>query len=164
MTRPATVFLSHFLSSNAPVYKLVAVIRIRQRSARATVGDRVSIVGVQAQLDEQRKRELQSVIQAHFKEWLLSSGNMRQVWAASRTPAAAVAFDSPACFEALLNVSAGRAQPMPRCNCFLSRSTVQPAISWLHLESHLLFLQVYDLARMEREDPGGPDMGDRPPL
>lgn len=33
----------------------------------------------QAQLDEERKRELQSVIQAHFKEWLLSSGNMRQV-------------------------------------------------------------------------------------
>lgn len=34
---------------------------------------------LQAVLDDTRKRELQSVIQSHFKEWLLSSGNMRQV-------------------------------------------------------------------------------------
>lgn len=37
-----------------------------------------------AQLDDERKRELQSVIQAHFKEWLLSSGNMRQVYDLAR--------------------------------------------------------------------------------
>mmetsp|Transcript_707 Transcript_707/g.2084 ORF Transcript_707/g.2084 Transcript_707/m.2084 type:complete len:651 (+) Transcript_707:360-2312(+) len=37
-----------------------------------------------AQLDDDRKRELQAVIQAHFKEWLLSSGNMRQVYDLAR--------------------------------------------------------------------------------
>jgi hypothetical protein len=39
----------------------------------------IAAIRVQAQLDDDRKRELHSVIQAHFKEWLLSSGNMRQV-------------------------------------------------------------------------------------
>lgn len=39
---------------------------------------------VQAVLDDARKRELQSVIQSHFKEWLLSSGNMRQVYDLAR--------------------------------------------------------------------------------
>jgi hypothetical protein len=38
----------------------------------------------QAVLDDQRKRELQNVIQAYFKEWLLSSGNMRQVYDLAR--------------------------------------------------------------------------------
>jgi TBCC domain-containing protein 1 len=35
-------------------------------------------------LDDNKKRELQSVIQSHFKEWLLSSGNMRQVYDLAR--------------------------------------------------------------------------------
>ena len=35
-------------------------------------------------LDDSKKRELQSVIQSHFKEWLLSSGNMRQVYDLAR--------------------------------------------------------------------------------
>ncbi|KAK9810967.1 hypothetical protein WJX73_001581 [Symbiochloris irregularis] len=38
----------------------------------------------QAVLDDARKRELQAVIQAHFKEWLNSSGNMRQVYDLAR--------------------------------------------------------------------------------
>lgn len=33
-----------------------------------------------AALDELRKKELQSAIQAYFKEWLVASGNMRQVF------------------------------------------------------------------------------------
>lgn len=39
---------------------------------------------VQAVLDEGRKRELQSVIQAYFKEWLTSTGTMRQVYDLAR--------------------------------------------------------------------------------
>ena len=39
---------------------------------------------VQAVLDDARKRELQTVIQAYFKDWLQSSGNMRQVYDLAR--------------------------------------------------------------------------------
>ena len=31
-----------------------------------------------------RRRELQAAIQAHFKDWLLTSGNMRQVYDLAR--------------------------------------------------------------------------------
>lgn len=41
-------------------------------------------VALQAVLDDGRKKELQSVIQAHFKDWLVSSGNMRQVYDLAR--------------------------------------------------------------------------------
>ena len=44
----------------------------------------VSLVALQAVLDDARKRELQAVIQAHFKEWLNASGNMRQVYDLAR--------------------------------------------------------------------------------
>lgn len=37
-----------------------------------------------AVLEENRKRELTNVIQAHFKEWLLTSGNIRQVYDLAR--------------------------------------------------------------------------------
>ena len=37
-----------------------------------------------ARLDERAKRELQAVVQAHFKEWLLASGAMRQVYELAR--------------------------------------------------------------------------------
>ena len=37
-----------------------------------------------ARLDEHTKRELQATIQAHFKEWLLASGSMRQVYELAR--------------------------------------------------------------------------------
>lgn len=37
-----------------------------------------------AALDEARRRELQAAIQAHFKDWLLTSGNMRQVYDLAR--------------------------------------------------------------------------------
>eukprot|EP00873_Tetraselmis_striata_P027424 jgi/Tetstr1/447688/TSEL_035046.t1 len=37
-----------------------------------------------AVLEEQRKKELQAVIQAHFKEWLVNSGNMRQIYDLAR--------------------------------------------------------------------------------
>ena len=37
-----------------------------------------------ARLDEHTKRELQATIQAHFKEWLLASGAMRQVYELAR--------------------------------------------------------------------------------
>ena len=37
-----------------------------------------------AGLDESDKRELQATIQAYFKEWLLSSGSMRQVYDLAR--------------------------------------------------------------------------------
>ena len=33
----------------------------------------------EAALDEGRRRELQGAIQAHFREWLVASGNMRQI-------------------------------------------------------------------------------------
>lgn len=35
-------------------------------------------------LDEAKKRELQTVIQAYFKEWLNSTGLMRQVYDLAR--------------------------------------------------------------------------------
>lgn len=38
----------------------------------------------QAVLDEAKKKELQSVIQSYFKEWLVQSGNMRQVYDLAR--------------------------------------------------------------------------------
>ena len=37
-----------------------------------------------AALSDARRRELQGVIQAHFKDWLLHSGNMRQVFDLAR--------------------------------------------------------------------------------
>ena len=39
---------------------------------------------MQAVLDDGRKRELQNVIQSHFKEWVVNSGNMRQVYDLAR--------------------------------------------------------------------------------
>lgn len=41
-------------------------------------------VDIQAVLDDGRKRELQNVIQSHFKDWVVSSGNMRQVYDLAR--------------------------------------------------------------------------------
>ena len=38
----------------------------------------------EAALDEGRRRELQGAIQAHFREWLVASGNMRQIFDLSR--------------------------------------------------------------------------------
>ena len=38
----------------------------------------------EASLEEARRRELQAAIQAHFREWLLTSGNMRQILDLSR--------------------------------------------------------------------------------
>ena len=35
-------------------------------------------------LDENKKRELQSTIQAHFKEWLTNSGKMREIYDLAR--------------------------------------------------------------------------------
>ena len=48
------------------------------------VGLTVLLGIAQAVLDDARKRELQTVIQAHFKEWLHSSGNLRQVYDLAR--------------------------------------------------------------------------------
>ncbi len=39
---------------------------------------------VQASLDDGKKRELQAVIQSYFKDWLMTSGNMRQVYDLAR--------------------------------------------------------------------------------
>ena len=49
----------------------------------------------QAVLDDNRKRELQTVIQAHFKEWLHSSGNLRQVYDLARMEREDVAAHPP---------------------------------------------------------------------
>jgi TBCC domain-containing protein 1 len=38
----------------------------------------------QAALDDAKKRELQAVIQTYFKDWLMTSGNMRQVYDLAR--------------------------------------------------------------------------------
>ena len=38
----------------------------------------------EASLDDARRRELQAAIQAHFREWLVASGNMRQIFDLSR--------------------------------------------------------------------------------
>ena len=45
---------------------------------------RTFVHNVQAVLDDGRKRELQNVIQSHFKEWVVNSGNMRQVYDLAR--------------------------------------------------------------------------------
>lgn len=39
---------------------------------------------MQASLDDAKKRELQGVIQSYFKDWLMASGNMRQVYDLAR--------------------------------------------------------------------------------
>lgn len=39
---------------------------------------------LQAALDDAKKRELQAVIQSYFKDWLMTSGNMRQVYDLAR--------------------------------------------------------------------------------
>lgn len=39
---------------------------------------------MQATLDDARKRELQFVLQAHFKEWLNSTGLLREVYDLAR--------------------------------------------------------------------------------
>ena len=39
---------------------------------------------MQASLDDAKKRELQGVIQSYFKDWLMASGNMRQVYDPAR--------------------------------------------------------------------------------
>ena len=41
-------------------------------------------ISVQASLDDAKKRELQGVIQSYFKDWLMASGNMRQVYDLAR--------------------------------------------------------------------------------
>ena len=38
----------------------------------------------QAALDDGRKRELQAVIQSYFKDWLMGSGHMREVYDLAR--------------------------------------------------------------------------------
>ncbi len=53
-------------------------------AVQATFWVHLPILVAQAVLDDNKKRELQSVIQSHFKEWLLSSGNMRQVYDLAR--------------------------------------------------------------------------------
>jgi hypothetical protein len=47
-------------------------------------GRRGSCIAQDAGLDNATKRDLQTVIQAHFKEWLVASGNMRQVYDLAR--------------------------------------------------------------------------------
>lgn len=44
----------------------------------------ISCHAMQAVLDDGRKRELQNVIQSHFKEWVVNTGNMRQVYDLAR--------------------------------------------------------------------------------
>ena len=39
---------------------------------------------VQVLLDETRKRDLQNTIQAHFRDWLVQTGAMRQVYDLAR--------------------------------------------------------------------------------
>ena len=39
---------------------------------------------MQAALDDGRKRELQAVIQSYFKDWLMGSGHMREVYDLAR--------------------------------------------------------------------------------
>lgn len=38
----------------------------------------------QANLPEEKKREVQSIIQSYFREWLTSSGRMRQIYDLAR--------------------------------------------------------------------------------
>lgn len=100
--------------------------------------------GEQAQLDDERKRELHSVIQAHFKEWLLSSGNMRQVCSMCGT----------ACCVHCVSWGDGAAG-------MCTASSTSAECRWDHA------MQVYDLARMERDDPqreDGPSGSSNPPL
>lgn len=50
------------------------------------------LVLAQAALDDGKKRDLQGVIQSYFKEWLMTSGNMRQVQLPHMCPATPVCF------------------------------------------------------------------------
>ena len=45
---------------------------------------RLVSTALQAALDDGKKRELQGVIQSYFKDWLMTSGNMRQVYDLAR--------------------------------------------------------------------------------
>ncbi len=42
------------------------------------------LLRAQAALDDGRKRELQAVIQSYFKDWLMGSGHMREVYDLAR--------------------------------------------------------------------------------
>lgn len=66
-----------------PVFPLPPEYEEAKERKVASVADLRNAVKT-AQLDDERKRELHSVIQAHFKEWLLSSGSMRQVYDLAR--------------------------------------------------------------------------------
>lgn len=124
----------------------------------------------QAQLDEERKRELQSVIQAHFKEWLLSSGNMRQVRRFECT-CLPIEYDcvplphNNRCASVVLNSLSfvGHiARPALALRDGCTQGDQQDKLCvflWLSLA---VVPQVYDLARMERDDPpreDGPSSG-----
>ena len=57
---------------------------VRAYTFTHSISQQVLLPALQSVLDEGRKKELQSVIQAHFKDWLVSSGNMRQVYDLAR--------------------------------------------------------------------------------
>lgn len=54
---------------------------------------------VQAALDDAKKRELQAVIQSYFKDWLMTSGNMRQVYDLARMEREEASAGTPAAQE-----------------------------------------------------------------
>lgn len=72
-------------SARPPTYPLltpqVYALALEQKVRRVT---ELRLVVKDAALDESRRRELQAAIQAHFKDWLLTSGNMRQVYDLAR--------------------------------------------------------------------------------
>lgn len=61
---------------------------------------------VQAALDDAKKRELQAVIQSYFKDWLMTSGNMRQVYDLARMEREEASTGTPAAQENSNSMSA----------------------------------------------------------
>lgn len=65
---------------------------------------------LQAALDDAKKRELQAVIQSYFKDWLMTSGNMRQVYDLARMEREEASSSAPNALDS--NNSLGNDAPM----------------------------------------------------
>jgi hypothetical protein len=100
-----------------------------------------------AALGERATAELQASIQAHFKEWLASSGHMRH----------GEFFLSFFFFERGLELSKVERRDKPeKCSLF---SHLFPSISFRPSSTLTKKITVYDLARLEREEAGGSSSG-----
>jgi hypothetical protein len=54
------------------------------KSLRIVKSSRTPVSHLQAELEESKRKELMGAIQSHFREWLLQTGGMRQVYDLAR--------------------------------------------------------------------------------